>query len=681
MNRMHKSHAMRARGLGARLGKAAGLGCLLLAASPLAAQQPITSYACTQVNHSGTDYSNRSLVGQNFADQNLSNANFSNSDLSGANFEGADLTGADFSGATLAQGPEAGASTAFTNANLSNACFDQVVIKGSQSAIGADFQFANLACAAFTSTDLDGAQFGPSINTPSPPSATCRTSFAGTTMTCSFLPQWKLLDLTEANITACQAQLAGLDLSGALMTGVQFQYMNLSGTNFTDATLNQANLYSATLTSALFNGANLQLATLSSVQAQNAQFNNQAQLSGATLAYGNFQEAQFSGAVFQAQDGLPAATLSFSILENANFTNAEMIGVNLSGATLDQSTVMRSATIQNANFSNATLSSIQLPSAKLNGVVFDYADLINASFTGASFLASDGFRAASLVKANLQGADFTQAILNGVNLTNSAVALSEGVPLFSITDDVSGLISDLNSGNLTAELNAGFEQHGYALQYCTSPALAALSKSQWTIRVAGRPSHGHYATYLLTSVVSGGKSTGVSVAGISVADESKTPLFTVDGSFVDALNAQQIPRAIFAAFASNAQTLPPCADPMLTSFRAQQYWTLNTSQVSATAPVVGYVGFRISELSPTALKVYGTEVMTVYQGPDGRLTWTPFTVTPTKISADYFDDQTVCPNGVTYGANVQANVSFEDMMTAPSPPAPPACAPGSGMCK
>ncbi|MCB1611234.1 MAG: hypothetical protein KDI60_05655, partial [Xanthomonadales bacterium] len=131
----------------------------------------------------------------------------------------------------------------------------------------------------------------------------------------------------------------------------------------------------------------------------------------------------------------------------------------------------------------------------------------------------------------------------------------------------------------------------------------------------------------------------------------------------------------------NQQSLPPCTDPELTSFRAQQYWTLNTNQVSADAPVVGYVGFRISQLSSTSLKVYGTNVMTVYQGPDGRLTWTPYTVTPTKISADYFDNQTVCPNGVTYGANVQAGVSFEDMMTAPSPPAPPACAPGSGMCK
>ena len=658
-------------------------GILLLASmsSTVYAQQ-ISSYACSQVTHSGADYSGRSLVGQNFASQDLSNANFSNADLSGATFESANLTGADFSGATLAQGPEAGESTTFTQANLTNACFDQVAIGGSQGAPGADLQFANLTCTAFTSTDIDGAEFGPSIMTPSPPGSTCRTSFAGTQMTCSFLPQWQLLDLSYADITACKDQLAGLDLSNALMTGVQFQYMNLTGTNFTNATLNQANLYSATLNSALFNGANLQLATLSSVQAANAQFNNQAQLSGATLAYGNFQEAQFSGAVLQAQDGLPAATLTFAILENANFTDAEMIGVNLSGATLDQSTVMRSATIQNANFSNATLSSIQLPSAKLNGVVFDYADLINASFTGASFLASEGYRAASLVKANLQGADFTQAILNGVNLANSAVALSQGVPLFNVSEDVQGLVGDLNNGYLTAELNASFEENGYALQYCASPALAVVNTSkQWTIRVAGRPAHGHYSAYLLTSIASAGKSTGVSVAGLSVSDKSEVPLFSIDGSFVDTLNSRQIPRAIFAAFSNNQQSLPPCTDPQLTSFRAQQYWTLNTNQVSADAPVVGYVGFRISQLSSTSLKVYGTNVMTVYQGPDGRLTWTPYTVTPTKISADYFDNQTVCPNGVTYGANVQAGVSFEDMMTAPSPPAPPACAPGSGMCK
>lgn len=649
----------------------------VLGAIDNAAAQDISSYACAHVTHSGTDYSGRSLVGEDFAGKSLVNANFSGSDVSGANFEGADLTGADFTGATLAQGPEAQEMSDFTSATLTNACFNAVSIKGSPSAPGASFQFANLNCTAITQTDITAALFGPSIRAATP-GGNCRSSFAGTLMNCEFLAQWKDLDLSYANVAVCKDKLAGLDLSDALMSGVQFQYMNLAATNFTGATLDQTNLYSADLTGALFNGANLKLATLSSVQAKNAQFKNQAQLSGATLSYGNFQEAFFNGAVLQAADGIPAATLSFAVLENADFSGAEMIGVNMSGATLDQATLIKSATIQNANFSNATLSNIKLQSAKLSGVVFDYADLIDADFTGATFLAGDNYRAASLVKANLQGADFTQSNLDGVNMTNAAVALADGVPLFAIGSDVSGLTGDLNSGNLTAELNNAFEQNGYALQYCTSPQLSVLNSGhRWNIRIHGLVPKSGYSDYLLIS-----QTGGVSVSGVSTRNGgSITHLFDIAGDFTDALNNGEIPRAVFAGFTDNQQALPRCSDPSIAATRSQSYWTLTTNQVSATAPVVGYTGFRINPRQDQTLKVYGTVVMTVYQGPDGRLTWTPFSVQQTQIDVNYLSDQTVCPNGATYGANQQAGVSFEDMMTAPAPPAPPACAPGSGMCK
>jgi hypothetical protein len=37
-------------------------------------------------------------------------------------------------------------------------------------------------------------------------------------------------------------------------------------------------------------------------------------------------------------------------------------------------------------------------------------------------------------------------------------------------------------------------------------------------------------------------------------------------------------------------------------------------------------------------------------------------------AAASFSSQTICPNGSTYGANVQAGLSIAQMMTMPNPP-------------
>ncbi len=644
---------------------------------------PGENFACDAVTNSGTDYRAAATAGQNYANMDLTNADFRGTDLTGTIFDGADLTGANLAGAILAaNGPSP---TSFSEANLTNACLDTVTINGSAAQIGADFQFANLTCTGITGSDITWAAFGPEIQA-APTDGACRTSFGHTVLTCEFMNQWKDLDLSYADVSACKDRLAGFDLTNAVMEGVQFPYFDLTSTDFSGADVSYANFYSATLSHALFTSANLQFATLSSAQANSADFTNQAQLSGATLSYGNFESAKFNTAFFEQSNDIPAATMSFGDFHLADFTQAAMVGVNLSGASLYDGTILASATIQNSNFSNSTLWNLNLKSAKLSGITFDYANLINADLSGATLVNSGNYRAASLVKSNLQGVDLTETNLDGINMTNAAVALDDGVPLFTLTDGVADLESDLDNGWLTTELNAAFENNGFALSYCASPDLSVIqSGATWNIVLRQRrgvgPSDAQYRDFVLTAETSGNSMTGVTVSGL--ADGTATELFSISGEFTSGLDRLTLPRAVFEGFEANAYPLPSCSNPLTDYNRTRNYWTLETSLASDLAPVVGYTGFKlISDDTGGAetLKVFGTDVMTLYQGPDGRLTYTVLTVSPTKFSTQYFSDTTVTPNGNTYGANKAAGVSLDDMMTAPSPPSPPTCAPGSMMC-
>jgi len=651
-------------------------------ASPATAQalSQGQSYACNHLSLTGPNFTNAGTAGDSYSGQNLANANFAGTDLRGTQLQNADLTGADFTGAKLGVGTN-GLETNFSGANLSNACLHAVTLAaGNAGAPGANFLYANLSCTAITSTDITAASFGPVI-TAAATGGVCRTSFAATIMTCEFLSQWPVLDLSYANISACTGSLAGMNLTGSVMIGVQMPYVNLRGTNFSAALLDRANLYSTTLVDAVFDGADLRYATLSSVAATYASFQNQARLSGATMSYGTFESAKFNSAVFQEADGVPAATMSFANFHNADFTGAAMLGVNLSGALLYDGAVMKSATIQNANLANATLWNLNLKSAALNGITFDYSNLINAKLSGASLSTDGTYRASSLVKSNLQGADLTGADLSGVNMANAAVALANGVPLFPISNDVSGLQDDLNNGYLTAELNSAFEQHGYALNYCSSPSMTVLKSGQaWDIvlhQLQGvGPKGASYRAFLLAPVTGGGPSLQIS----GIANGAATPIFTISGDFAAQLNKQLIPRAVFSGFSSNRYKLPACSDPVVTANRVQKTWTISADVTASISPVVGYTGFTILNPTPTTLQVYGSQLTAFYQGDDGRLRYSNFTVTPTTLGQVVWSANTVMPNGNTYSANQSAGLSLDAMLTAPSPPAPPTCAPGSPKC-
>lgn len=617
---------------------------------------------CTRVTHAGANYSGQDLRNRNFANQNLTGANFSNAQLQGAVFTGATLTAADFSGAYLGLSESSGKTTTFSRATLTDACFNSAELGAT------DFQFAELACASFDATDLSATVFGPLIK-PAPPGGSCRTSFAGSTMNCEFIPQWKDLELSRAVVQSCFGRLNGVDFTGARMEGVVFSGINLSDTNWTGAQLRGAFFLNSRLRKAVMSGSDLRRAQMSQMDATGARLDNQTRLSGAHLSGATLTGANLTSAVLQAADGLPAADLSLAFMPDAVLTDAKLTGVNMSHANFYGATARAdNATMQQLDLSNANLGSIDLSQGRLRGVKLDASDLVNAVLRGADLTPTPDQIASSLVQANLQGADFTAAKLGGANLSNAAVSLQDGVVLFKAPSSLAG---DLDRRELSAEVVAAFTANGQHLIDCTDPSVFVdQASSRWQIWLSSPvgPSGDRYDKFQLQR--SGAE---LQVSGLSATAAPKA-LFRVSASYADTLDKRLLASGLLAAFRNGSYPLPPCYNPAVNVRSAGTRWTLGESLTVVTVAGLGYTGYNLV-LEGSDIQAYGSEVTIIRRDQNGSLTLVPMTLKPTVLDASSFDDFTTCPNQKSYGANRASGTSWKDMMTAVAPPPPPACIP------
>lgn len=622
---------------------------------------------CPNALHTGSDYSNQDLHDRNFSNQNLAGANFTGANLKGAVFKGAILSGADFSLAQFGTSPTSRFTTSFTQAYLENACFAGATIST------AEFEFANILCTVFDNTDISNARFGPVIKAAAT-SGPCRTSFQNTVMNCEFIPQWKDLAMNSSQVQGCADSLSSRDFSDSRMNRVVFSGLNLKNTRWAGSQLQGAYFINADLENAVFTGANLKQTQFSQARAKNARFDGQAQLTGAHLSGIDLTSADLTSAVLQGADGLPAADLSLAFMRNAVLTSAEMSGVNMSHASFYGSAKADGATLQQVDWTNANLGGANLSQGKMKGARLDASNLINANLAGADLTPVNTYLAASLVKANLQGADFSGAKLVGANLSSAAVAIDNGVPLFA-QNSAQGLAPDLDNKLLTAELATFFSDHGYVLPACENPQIVALQPGgQWQILLTSPVGPGKYKQFALNKTALGNK---INVTGIKTGKGLKTAepvLFTVSGDYSDMLDKQLPPSGLLQDFARNGYPLPPCSNPYVTVSQAGQQWSVKRIATSVDSAGLGYSAFNLMK-NNTAIKCYGSEILVIQEDSQGQLSLALFAVQKTKLSADNFDDNTTCPNQISYKANRDAGVAWEDMMTAVNPPKPPPCIP------
>jgi uncharacterized protein YjbI with pentapeptide repeats len=360
--------------------------CVALLAMACVSAHAQTTIACPEQTRSGPgeNFRGRDLSLRNFSRLSLVNADFRGAILKGTMFIGADLRGADFSGATFVDSGSPVKPNDFSFADLGNACF-----------IGARFQartyftYASLGCTDFSRTDLanGNALFGDSPLRVAPLD-TCRASFREVTMSCESPAQWRVLDLTNANLAHCAAdgRLRNLDLSDALMDGVD---------------LNQADLQGVKLMRAQLHGANLSFANLLG-----------ADLTGAQL-----------GVAPGPGSGAAAANLTGAYLRDADLTSADLRSVSLAKAHIygnPAKSKLLGALLDSADLSGAVLAGAHF-SGSLTNANFDGAQLVDAIFSGATLTG------AKFHSAYLQGADFSKAAaVTGVVLDNAAVSTKPG---------------------------------------------------------------------------------------------------------------------------------------------------------------------------------------------------------------------------------------------------------------
>ncbi|MDQ0612146.1 uncharacterized protein YjbI with pentapeptide repeats [Variovorax sp. W1I1] len=226
-----------------------------------------------------------------------------------------------------------------------------------------------------------------------------------------------------AGIDLTGADLSGLDLrdanfEGAWLESVDFRNSNLSGANFASAVLAHANLEGAIAIGAKFGKANLGKAILARGVFDDA----------------DFTETMFMHCAFAGTQMRRAGFMKANLLETT-WGDADWSGAQLSGQTFYKLDLrgMRwpEADLSACNFIESDLSGVDMHAAQLASATFatcklDGAKLMGAQCVGAVAVKDSSLVAADMSQANLRnfnfgasdmrGAKLVRAVLDGANL-------------------------------------------------------------------------------------------------------------------------------------------------------------------------------------------------------------------------------------------------------------------------
>ena len=181
-------------------------------------------------------------------------------------------------------------------------------------------------------------------------------------------------------------------------------------TNLSDRVLTGLNLSGVDLTHAILRGVNFSHTNLS-----------EADLTGADLRFANLNHTDLRGAVLTGVKTEGLVDCETSLLSSGTFcrygvlvsTGVDLSGIDLSGLDLSEMN-FHDGTYVGTNFSQGILYGAYFYGANLENAVFDGANLNGAYFTYGGRLTN-----ASLVDANLRYTHFYKADLAGANLTGA----------------------------------------------------------------------------------------------------------------------------------------------------------------------------------------------------------------------------------------------------------------------
>ena len=288
----------------------------------------LDGFVFTGLDLTDVDFGSSKLANADFRGTTMKNTRFWGATLTNANFSGltfstmrsdqftyADLTGAKFVGASLPSPYRCDwqtfhstilNGTDFTNANLTNTCFNNIA---SNSFTGVKFAGAN----------LQGSSFG-------------------------------------------AAKLDGFDFTGQNLTNVDFGSSKLTGADFRTTTMNNTRFWGETLVNANFSGvtfANPRSDQFTYADLTGAKFVGSTLLTPSGCDWSTFHTTVLNGTDFTnaTLTGMCFSRISGSALVNVNFSGAGLRNTSFSGMNLGSS-----------DFTNSLITGSNLSSANFSGV-------------------------------------------------------------------------------------------------------------------------------------------------------------------------------------------------------------------------------------------------------------------------------------------------------------------------
>lgn len=612
----------------------------------------------------GADLSGVSLRDIAFTGLDLTRTDLSRADLTGSGFTDAVLEGAVFSGATLTR---------------------------------ATFDGADLSHAIFTGADLDGLSWGRPKCAPGLVLTGCRARGArlggDQVLDCS-AANLSGADLTGADLT--RWNLTGADLSGATLGGAVLDHVTLDGARLRNVVAPGASFRFATLRGGDAQGADLAHADFSFGDLTRVRMGSRAYLFEVVATYAaQLDTARYvpSGLVAEFQqhgvtvsDRDPVSTdrpgRSWSITDASGSyrltlaPGGQQIDVFAAGpdlvpaclaGTVGQATIASRASLGSADLrrarwfgSGATLDHADLSGASLVGALLAQVDLSQAYLDGADLSeavlilavlrgclvhpGSDG-RATAFDRALLQGADLGETTLIAANLVDAHVALSDGVPLFTLplTDE-----SHLTPSGV-AVLRPAFAAAGHPLG--TSPGLTA--DESWLLDNTACADPTAPAAYRVARPTD--------TLWVYDAHNGGSPLFSLPSKAAGWLAQPTAHEQLVQVFAQGGFTLAPNAP-----ITADAWWQVTPGSDAQFVGPVAYPRLAV-RAEDRCLRVYGSTVVRVRdwleQEPDG------FAFHQTIDLDTALDPHCTGPAGLPMASVTAHRASWVDFCTAWHPPA------------
>lgn len=600
----------------------------------------LTGARLSGLDFTGTDFTGADVSGCRFPDAILTKARFGGAALAGATFDGADLSGADFAGADLdylAWGrPKRATRIILTGCSARHAMLggdQELDCSGATLATG-DFTGAQLTRWNLTGADLSGATLAEAVLD--------HAVLDGATLRNTVAPGATVKHATLRGCDARGADFAHADLSFSDLTRIRMgsrAYLFSVAESFA-AELDKAHYAPPDLVRE-FSSHGVTISDQDPVSTERA-----GQSWTIEDPAGRYQLilARSQIDVFVATAEITPACLAGATCQGTTASRASMAGVDLrrvrwhgASATLDHADLTGAALV------GALLAETDLTQAYLDGADLSEAVLVQTSLRGCLVGGGADGRAFALNGALVQGADFTSSTLLAARLVDTAVALTNGVPLFTLPSS--------DAEHLTTAGIAAVAQKFAAAGYPLGQTPSVTPGGSWLIDNERCTDPLAPKAYRVT------RSRGTFWVFDSAHDQ--TALFSLPSGAADWLKQSTASQSLVSSFGQNGYLLA-AGSPII----ADTWWQVATS---ADAPFAGPVAYPTLRVVAEAgcLRVFGSVIVRVRAWnaalPDG------LAFHRTVALEQAIDHRTIGPAGLPKSLIASGRLTWLDFWMAPTP--------------